>query len=43
MFHAFGDVTDLRMPEIGPHLLGAAPGTPQVPCHVFRQFRDRFM
>jgi len=23
MFHTLGDVTDLRMPEIGPHLLGA--------------------
>jgi hypothetical protein len=34
MFHTLGGVADFRVPEIGPHLVGAALGTPQVTSHV---------
>src|SRR3990172_11303252 len=39
MFLTLGRVTNLRMPEIGPHLVGLALGTPQVPSHVAHHLR----
>ena len=40
MFHTSGGVTDFRMPEIGPHLVGSALDTPQVPSHVSHHLRS---
>lgn len=39
MFHTLGGVADLRMPEICPHLVGSALGTPQVTSHVSHHLR----
>ena len=39
MFHTLCGVADFGVPEIGPHLFGAALGTPQVTPHVSHHLR----